>query len=144
MTASQPNRHLMEIDFPGGAAVSARFRGHEILTDQPARAGGNDTAPPPFDLFLASIGTCAGFYALRFCQSREIDTEGLGVTLEPVRDPETKRIATIRIELKLPPGFPERYHRVILRAVDQCAVKRHIVQPPEFDVTIAEPATTTA
>ena len=139
MTASPANRDVMEIGFPGGMAVSARFRGHEMLTDQPAKAGGGDSAPPPFDLFLASIGTCAGFYALRFCQSREIDAAGLAATLEPVRDPETRRIATIRIELTLPPGFPERYRRAILRAIDQCAVKRHIVDPPEIAVEIADP-----
>lgn len=126
----------MEIGFPGGISVSASFRGHTILTDQPVKAGGGDTAPPPFDLFLASIATCAGFYALRFCQSREIATDGLAATLEPVRDPATRRIARIRIELRLPAGFPDRYRRAILRAVNQCAVKRHILEPPEFEIEL--------
>ena len=139
MSDTRPQRHLMEIGFPGGLAVSARFRGHEILTDQPAKAGGDGTGPPPFDLFLASIGTCAGFYAMRFCQSRDIPTEGLKVTLEPVRDPENRRIGSIRIEVQPPAGFPDRYHRAILRAIDQCAVKRHIIEPPEFVVTLTEP-----
>ena len=139
MSANDPERHLMEIGFPGGVAVSARFRGHEIRTDQPPRAGGEGAAPPPFDLFLASIGTCAGFYALRFCQSRGIDTGGLGATLEPVRDAATGRIGTIRIELTLPPGFPQRYRKPILRAIDQCAVKRHLVEPPAVEVTVADP-----
>jgi ribosomal protein S12 methylthiotransferase accessory factor len=92
------------------------------------------------DLFLGSIATCAGFYAMRFCQSRDIATEGLAATLEPIRDPETRRIGRIRIELQLPPGFPDRYRRAILRAVDQCAVKRHILEPPEFVVEVAETA----
>ena len=144
MTASQEDPHVMEVGFPGGLAVSARFRGHEILTDQPVKAGGADSAPPPFDLFLASIATCAGFYALRFCQSRQIDSEGLAVTLEPVRDPETKRIGRIRIELTVPAGFPDRYRRAILRAMDQCAVKRHILEPPEFDLVVAEPGVASA
>ena len=139
MTASQTDRHVMKVGFPGGFAVSARFRGHEMLTDQPVKAGGADSAPPPFDLFLASIATCAGFYALRFCQSRQIDSEGLGVTLEPIRDPETRRVARLRIELTLPPAFPDRYRKAILRAVDQCAVKRHILEPPAFDVVVADP-----
>jgi ribosomal protein S12 methylthiotransferase accessory factor len=141
MSEDKPQRHLMEIGFPGGLAVSARFRGQETVTDQPVKAGGGGTAPPPFDLFLASIGTCAGFYALRFCQSRGIATEELAVTLEPVRDPAGRRVGSIRIELRLPPEFPERYCSAILRAVDQCAVKRHILEPPEFVVTLAEPAT---
>ena len=140
MTDGQTHHHLMEVGFPGGLAVSASFRGHEILSDQPQKVGGGDIAPPPFDLFLASIATCAGFYALRFCQSRDIATEGLTATLEPIRDPETHRIGRIRIDLQLPPGFPSRYRQAILRAVDQCAVKRHILEPPEFVVALAQPA----
>jgi ribosomal protein S12 methylthiotransferase accessory factor len=139
MSASQSDQHVMEIGFPGGLAVAARFRGHEILTDQPRRAGGADAWPPPFDLFLASIGTCAGFYALRFCQLRGIDTEGLAARLEPLRDPETHRVARIRIELELPPEFPQKYRSAILRAIHQCAVKQHILEPPEFDIALREP-----
>lgn len=122
----------MNVTFPGGVAVETTAHGHTIRTDQPERSGGEGSAPAPFDLFLASIATCAGYYALTFCQKRELDTTGLGLTLEPVRDPERRRFATIRMTLKLPEGFPERYREAILRAIDQCAVKRHIVEAPEF------------
>ena len=128
---------MMKVTFPGGLAVDAHCKGHLIHTDQPEKNGGDDTGPAPFDLFLASIATCAGFYALRFCEKRGFPAEELAVTLEPVRDPENKRVATIRIEVHLPQGFPEKYHSAVLRAIDQCAVKRHIVSPPDFDVQIA-------
>jgi len=128
---------MMKVTFPGGLAVDAHCKGHLIHTDQPEKNGGNDTGPAPFDLFLASIATCAGFYALRFCEKRGFPAEELAVTLEPVRDPENKRVATIRIEVHLPQGFPDKYHSAVLRAIDQCAVKRHIVNPPDFDVQIA-------
>jgi ribosomal protein S12 methylthiotransferase accessory factor len=125
---------IMEMKFPGGLAVEALYKGHRILTDQTPRTGGSGTAPEPFSLFLASIGTCAGFYALRFCQQRSIATDDLKVSLQPIRDPESKRITTVRITLDLPVDFPEKYRSAIVRAVDQCAVKRHIVEPPEFEV----------
>lgn len=125
---------LMEITSPGGVVVEARYKGHTITTDQPVKAGGGDSAPAPFDLFLASIGTCAGFYAFQFCRQREIPTDGLAVTLEPVHDPERHRVATVRIQVKLPADFPDKYRPAILRAIDQCAVKRHIVEPPEFEI----------
>lgn len=124
----------MEMTFPGGLAVSARFDGFTVTTDQPKPQGGGGTAPTPFGLFLASIGTCAGFFALRFCQERQIDTSGLRVTLDAPRDPKTKRVARMSIRVHLPPGFPEKYRSAILRAVDQCSVKRHILEPPEFEV----------
>jgi len=124
---------MMEIRFPGGLAVAAEHKGHTILTDQPTRAGGDDRGPAPFDLFLASIGTCAGFYALAFCKQRGIDTTGLKLTLEPVRHPEEPRLSQIKLRIHLPEGFPEKYQSAIVRAADQCAVKRHIVDhPPEL------------
>ena len=130
---------MMKVTFPGGMAVDAHFKGHSIHTDQPEKNGGGDSGPAPFDLFLASIATCAGFYALRFCEKRGFPAEELAVTLEPVRDPENRRVATIRIQVHLPRGFPEKYHAAVLRAIDQCAVKRHIVDPPDFDVQIVGP-----
>lgn len=128
----------MTVSFPGGVAVDATYKGHTIHTDQPVKAGGGDTAMAPFDLFLASIATCMGLYALRFCQERSLPTEGLGVTLEPVRDEEKKRIATVRVELELPEGFPDKYRAAIERAVDLCAVKKHIHEPPKFELQLRE------
>ena len=124
----------MEVRFPGGVAVEAIHAGMTIRTDQPVAAGGAGSAPSPFDLFLVSIATCAGFYALRFCQERGLPTEGLGVTMDWERSPETKLISKIRISVKLPEGFPEKYRAAILRATDQCAVKKHLVSPPEIEV----------
>jgi len=125
----------MTISFPGGVAVEATFAGHNVRTDQPAPLGG-DTAMAPFDLFLASIATCMGFYALRFCQQRGISTEGLGLTLDPIRDSEGKRLATLKIALQLPSDFPEKYQEAIRRAVEHCAVKRALLEPPAFELTL--------
>ena len=125
----------MEITFPGGVAVHAHYRGLTVATDQPPPLGGG-SAPSPFDLFLASVGACAGFYALRFCQERQLDTEGLTVGLAFDREPEKKRVRKIRIEVGLPAAFPEKYRAALVRTIDQCTVKRHIVEPPEFEVAV--------
>lgn len=124
----------MKITFPGGLAVNAGFKGFTVATDQRVENGGGGTAPEPFDLFLASLGTCAGLYALRFCQQRGLDTAGLGLTLVTEKEPESKHLALVRLEIELPAGFPDKYRDAIVRAVDQCAVKRHIVEPPRFEV----------
>jgi ribosomal protein S12 methylthiotransferase accessory factor len=125
----------MEITFPGGVAVQAAFKGFEILTDQPKANGGDNSAPSPFDLFLASLGTCAGFFALRFCQQRELPAEGLRLEMTSDRDPESKRLDRVTVTLHLPGGFPEKYRKAIIRATDQCAVKRVLADPPEIIVT---------
>lgn len=126
---------VMEIRFPGGLEVEALAGAFSIRTDQPVSEGGAGSAPSPFDLFLASIGTCAGIYALRFCQQRNLDTEGLSLALTAEKGEDARRVARVRIEIRLPSAFPARYRDAILRAVDQCKVKRHILEPPEFAVT---------
>ena len=127
----------MKITFPGGLAVNAAFKGFTVTTDQEVEHGGGGTAPEPFDLFLASLGTCAGLYALRFCQQRGIATRGLGLTLTTEKSPERKQLALVRLAIELPEAFPEKYREALIRSVDQCAVKRHIVAPPRFEVTTA-------
>ena len=130
----------IDVSFPGGVAVDAAVRHHVIHTDQPVPAGG-DSAPSPFEIFLASIATCMGFYALRFCQERSLPTEGLGVTLEPVRAAASGPVTTIDVQLQLPHDFPPKYADAIRRAVDHCAVKRHMLAPPEFRLQVVESET---
>jgi len=125
---------MMEITFPGGVRVNAQYSGFDIATDQPEKNGGENSAPAPFDLFLVSLGTCAGFYALRFCQKRELTTDGMRMSLTTRRNPETKRLDRIEITLNLPDGFPEKYRGAIIRATDQCAVKKVLVDPPEIEL----------
>jgi len=126
---------MLEVRFPGGVSVDAMVNGHRIHTDQPVAAGGAGEGPAPFDLFLASIATCAGFYALRFCQERQLPIEGLSLTLTPERDGE-RRLSTIQLDVKLPAEFPEKYRDALMRAVDHCAVKRALVDPPAFDLRV--------
>ncbi|OHB25524.1 MAG: osmotically inducible protein OsmC [Desulfuromonadaceae bacterium GWC2_58_13] len=126
----------MEITFPGGVVVEARHESFTIRTDQPEADGGGNSAPAPFALFLASLGTCAGFYALTFCQQRQIDTTGLKLNLTWERDNELHRLSRIGLAVTLPEGFPPKYRQAILKAIDQCTVKRTILAPPEFTVSV--------
>ena len=129
----------IQVTFPGGLKVDAVYKGFLIKTDQPVHQGGEGTAPAPFDLFLASIATCAGFYTVAFCRERGIPTENAGVVMRAEKDPETKMISKIRIELRLPAGFPEKYMRAVIKAVDYCTVKAHILKPPAFEITAEIP-----
>jgi putative redox protein len=123
----------MEVYFPGNKKVHARYKGFVVETDQPTGAGGDGTASGPFDLFLISIGTCAGFYVLSFMQERDLPTEGAGLVLRTERDRETKLITKISLEIKLPAGFPEKYRDAVIRAAEHCTVKRHLDHPPAFE-----------
>jgi putative redox protein len=126
----------MEVYFPGNKKVHARYGDFVIETDQPVRAGGDGSAPAPFDLFLASLGTCAGIYVLSFLQQRGIPSDEAAVIMRTERNSETHMIDKISFEIKLPAGFPEKYKDAVIRAADQCAVKRHIDNPPQFDISV--------
>jgi ribosomal protein S12 methylthiotransferase accessory factor len=125
----------MKISFPGNLRVDADYKGFTIQTDQPVSGGGDGTAPAPFDLFMASLGTCAGIFMLAFMKQRGIPTEGSGITMTSERDPERGMIGKVGFELHLPPEFPEKYEQAVVRAVEQCTVKRHLHEPPIFAVT---------
>jgi ribosomal protein S12 methylthiotransferase accessory factor len=124
----------IRVSFPGGLRVDAEYKGFVIKTDQPAYQDGEGSEPSPFDLFLASLATCAGYYVLAFCNKREIPTEKAAVVMRTSRNPETKMIEKISIEIQLPPEFPEKYKKAVIKAVDGCSVKAHILNPPAFEV----------
>lgn len=124
----------MQVYFPGNKRVFADYKGFTIETDQPEHGGGDNSAPAPFDLFIASIGTCAGIFMLDFMQRRGIPTEDAGITLRTERDPDAGLIGRIILDLKLPAEFPEKYKDAIVNVVELCTVKRHLHQPPQFEV----------
>jgi len=129
-------KNFLKVTFPGEMRVDAEYKGFTILTDQPVYAGGEGSAPAPFDLFLASIATCAGYYMLAFCQKRSIPTERASVLMSMEKNPETKMIEKISLQLQLPPEFPEKYEKAIVRSVEACSVKAHIQKAPSFETVV--------
>ncbi len=125
---------LVEVSFPGDKKVDARVGKFRINTDQSARFGGGESAPEPFQLFLASIGTCAGIFALSYCQNHGIRTDGMSLSMACQWDDEKKRYTKMSLNLSLPEGFPEKYKKAVIRSMDLCAVKKHMMDPPEFEI----------
>ena len=126
----------MEITFPGGVRVDASFGAHTIHTDQPPKYDGEDSAPTPFNIFLASIGACAGFYVLNFLRKRELSTEGVRLIQRSQKNSATGMVDQINLEIELNDDFPEKYRSAIIRTVELCSVKKHIEKPPQFNVTV--------
>ena len=126
----------MEISFSGGKKVEATFGGYVVKTDLPIVDGGSESSPSPFELFLASIGTCTGFYVLSFCQRNNIPTEDLRLTARIERNPGTHLVEEIRIDIHLPSGFPEKYKNAVVKAAEVSSVKRHLERPPRIDIAV--------
>ncbi|MGD8730609.1 MAG: OsmC family protein [Anaerolineales bacterium] len=124
----------MEITFPGGARVDAQFGPYTVKTDQPPMGGGEGSAPTPFAVFLASIGTCAGIYVLGFLRQRGLPTEGVRIRQRMHNNPATGMVSQIDLEIVVPEGFPEKYKDSLVRSAELCAVKKHFESPPNFNI----------
>jgi len=125
----------IEVSFPGGKRVDARVGAHVVRTDQPPEQGGEGSAVAPFDLFLASIATCAGIYVVGFCQARGLSVDGISLREHVELDETTHLPKHITLELGLPPSFPEKYRAAVVRAAEGCKVKKTMAAMPIIDVT---------
>ncbi len=121
----------MMIDFPGGERVDAHFGPHIVKTDQPPTY----SAPMPFEVFLASIGTCAGIYVLGFCRQRGLSTEGIRILQRMHNNPANGMVEKIELEILVPPSFPAKYYDALVKSAELCKVKKHLEHPPVFAVT---------
>ena len=125
------------VTFEGKKQIVAHIGEHKITTDQPVMAGGDNIAPAPFSLFLASLGTCAGIYVKSFCDQRGISTDGITLTQKHNFNPVTHMIEELTICINLPSGFPDKYKDAVIKVAEQCAVKKHIQNPPKMSVITA-------
>jgi putative redox protein len=123
----------IRVSFPGGKRVDAQIGRHLVRTDQPPEFGGEDAEPAPFDLFLASLATCAGIYVVGFCQARKLPTEGIEL-VQRVDHDDKGHVTRIELELTLPDSFPEKYRTAVANAAGNCKVKKLIAAPPEISV----------
>lgn len=108
--------------------VDAKSSRHLIKTHQ------NGSEPSPFELFLASLATCGGIYALTFCKNKDIKTEGMEISMDLEMNKETGMVNKIIYDIKLPEAFPTKYEKALIKSIDLCTVKRHMMTPPQFEV----------
>jgi putative redox protein len=127
------------VSFPGGVKVDARLDDFVVSTDQPVRAGGEGSAPAPFGLFLASLATCAGYYVKAFCDSREIASDGISLSMDTEYNPAEKMIGKIIIRIHVPADFPEKYDAAVINAAAICAVKRHLSEKILNEILVVRP-----
>ena len=123
------------VSFSGKKAVNAKLGDHTVVTDQPLYAGGENQGPSPFALFLSSIGTCAGVYIRSFCEQRSIPVDDIRIIQRHFVNPSTQMIESIDLSVELPDGFPEKYKDAVIKAADQCAVKKHLMHPPHVNIS---------
>lgn len=126
----------INVSLDGNKCVSAQVGNHVIKTDQPVRHGGEDSAPAPFELFMASIGCCAGLFVQEYCASKGVSTEGISISLKTQKN-EDGEVTGFIICINIPDSLPKKYHSVFKNVAKQCTVKKTIMSGPEFVVETA-------
>jgi len=126
------------IEHLGDLQFEIKARTHTIACDQPAGNGGYDEGMTPPELFLASLGSCAGFYAAEYLRKQKLATEGtrIKVTAEKAKDPP--RLADFRIEVDLPVELSEQHRAGVENAIRHCLIQNTLLQPPRISVEIKE------
>lgn len=125
----------MNISLGPDHKITARWDGFEITTDQPPSQGGQGSAPTPFDFFLVSLGACTAYYVLDFCRIRDIPTDDVKMVQHLITSEDGKEEKAIEMEIVLPPEFPAKYEKAVVRAAGMCHVKRTILNPPEITLS---------
>ena len=123
-----------------GDSFVVDVRAHFLTIDQPFDVGGKDLGPTPTELFVASLGSCIGFYAARFMRRHDIAAEGLRVDCDFQMAEHPARVASIDVHLSLPPGFPEERRGALTAVIEHCTVHNSMRQPPKVDIRLTQPA----
>ena len=127
------------IRYTEGVKFEAECRGHTVLCDQPPDNGGADTGMSPPEFLLASLGTCAGFYALQYLKTRGLPVEGLKVRIAAEKAKAPARLGSFRIEVYAP-RLKAAHQEGILRAVKACLVHNTLVHPPVIETLLVAAA----
>ena len=128
----------IEVSMMAGQQLKASFGEFEIISDQGRELGGQEEYPDPFSYFLASLPLCTAFYIRRFCEQRDICTDGMKVIQDNTNIGDDNYKKKLSITVKLPEGFPTKYKKALIAAANTCTVKKVVQALPEYEIDIAE------
>ena len=129
-------QHLGDVKF------EAVTRGHRVMCDQPLDNGGADSGMTPPDFLLASLGSCAAFYAVQYLRTRNLDASGLEVRVAAEKLKQPARLGNFRIQVVCPTVLTEEQEQGMMRSVHHCLVHNTLLNPPEIkiELEVGEPA----
>jgi uncharacterized OsmC-like protein len=123
--------HLDQVKF------SIQSRSHTILCDQPAENGGEDSGMTPPELLLASLGSCAAFYAVQFLKTRNLAETGVEVTVTAEKLKQPARLGNFYVHVVSPVSLTEEQTEGLMRSVHHCLVHNTLLAPPEIKIELA-------
>jgi putative redox protein len=136
-SASAGDVQGMDVRFVAGEAYEVTVRGHRLVVDQPAEAGGQDSAPTPTELFVASLATCVAFYAGRYLTRHGYSREGLAVSVGyGMASDRPARVSGVRLTVRVPDGLPPERWAALRAVVSHCTVHNSLAVPPPVTIDL--------
>jgi len=127
----------MDVRYVAGEAYEVAVRGHRLVVDQPADAGGRDSAPTPTELFVASLAACVAFYAGRFLTRHGYSRDGLAVSMGySMTSDRPARVSGIRLRVRVPAGLPPQRRAALRAVVSHCTVHNSLASPPSVTIDL--------
>jgi len=120
----------------GAVQFEAKARNHTIYCDQPIENGGFDEGMTPPELLLASVGTCAGYYAVQYLKARELPLQNLRIRTIAEKAAAPARLGEIRVLVDYAFPLEPRHREGLLQAVRKCLIHNTLLHPPKIDVEI--------
>ncbi len=128
----------VRVEHVAGVQFQVIARGQRVLSDQPPELGGTDQGMTPPELLLASLGTCAGYYAVQYLQARSLPAKGLAIRVSAEKAASPARLAAFRVEVEAPGASDDRHREGLLRAVKKCLIHNTLLHAPEIDVVVGQ------
>ena len=126
----------VKISHLGQVKFAIQARSHTVLCDQPPENGGEDAGMTPPELLLASLGSCAAFYAAEYLRTRNLAHSGVEVTVIADKRVQPARFGNFRIHVACPVALTEEQTQAMLRAVRHCTIHNTLISPVEIEVEI--------
>jgi uncharacterized OsmC-like protein len=131
----------MVITHEGGLKFAAQVRSHRIVVDQPARAGGEDSAPMPIELLGAALGTCVALYVQQYLHTRDLPFAGMRVEVDQRSAMNPSRIGEFNVRVILPEALPPHHAEMLERVARSCPAHGTLTHGAEVSVAIETAAT---
>ena len=128
------------VDYLGAVQFEVKAREHTIACDQPEANGGFNEGMTPPELLLASLGTCAGYYAAEYLKTRRLSGDGMRIRVTAEKAKNPARLSSFRIEVRLAAELEQRHHEGLLRAIHSCLIHNTLLNPPRIELEIVDDA----
>jgi putative redox protein len=134
----------VKVSHLGQVRFSIQSRSHSILCDQPTDNGGEDTAMTPPELMLASLGSCAAFYAVQYLKTRNLADSGVEVSVTAEKMKSPARLGNFKIHVEYPVTLDQDHQEGLMRSVKHCLIHNTLLVPPEINIELVAKETVTA